>query len=310
MEKFEYKNVIERSNMELDDLIEYYRLLRKYEYDTGVPVTKGMKARKLIHPLLLEGIKLSRKIEGKNLTILNDKSTETDKPIIYVSNHIGRFDVEMCFEALKKHAYLFIGDPCDLYQSLSGLLLYLNGMIVLETSDKEDRHIAKERAVELLQNLGSILIYPEGAWNLTQEKIIMYLYTGAVEMAIRAGAIIIPMAIEQYGQDYVVNIGENIDLTNANLDDKRLYTDQLRDIMATLRWDIWENQQITNRSEISDNYIEEYVKSIMSESEFVYTTDDAYRTYYKPKDITTKEEAFSFMKTLKPSKNNAFLLKK
>lgn len=310
MEEFEKKNVFERSKMNLDELTEYYKLLRKYEYETGVPIDKGLMVRKAIHPVLLNAIKLSRKIEGKNLTILVDESTPTDRPVIYASNHIGRFDVEMCFEALKNHAYLFLGDPRDIYQSYVGLILYLNGMIALETDDKPDRFIAKERAIELLNKNGSILIYPEGAWNLTAEKIIVPIYSGTVEMAIKSNAIIVPMAIEQYGQDYVVNIGKNIDLSGKDLKDKSILSEDLRNTLATLRWQIWETTDTVKRSDIPDDYFSTYVKNIMDESEFIYTADDAFNSYYRPKDQTSPEEAFAFMKKLVPSKNNAFLLKK
>lgn len=56
---------------------------------------------------------------------------------------------------------------------------------------------------------GDLLIYPEGAWNITENQVVMPLYTGTAEMAIRTGAEIIPIAIEQGGKRYYANIGEN-----------------------------------------------------------------------------------------------------
>lgn len=59
--------------------------------------------------------------------------------------------MESCFEAIKKHAFLFIGDPRELYRNFDGLILFLNGMICLETRSKTDRRIAKENALRLLK---------------------------------------------------------------------------------------------------------------------------------------------------------------
>lgn len=63
----------------------------------------------------------------------------------------------------------------------------------------------------------------------------MQLYDEAVEMAIRTGADIIPIAIEKYGNRYVVNIGKNFSCKNVCLADKKLYTSMLRDVLATLK---------------------------------------------------------------------------
>lgn len=307
MNEFEYKSLREVKEMSLEDVIEYYKLLRQYEFEQGIPVDKGMKFRELIHPLCLGSVQLDAVAKKRKIHIINDQSHVTDKPVIYVSNHIGRFDVEACFQSIKKHAYLFLGDPEDLYKSFAGLLLYANGMIVLETDDKIDRFIAKERAIELLKAGKSILLYPEGAWNLSMNQIIMPLYAGAVEIALKTGVEIVPMAIEQKGSEFYVNIGKNLDLSSVKLEGKFEYTDQLRNILANLRWKLWENFEVEKRENVIQTY-EEYVSSIMSESEFIYTAEDAFNSYFS--SYASPDEVFSFMKKLQPNKNNAFLLKK
>lgn len=309
MDEFEYKNILQIKNMSLEEVVEYYKLLRQFEFEKGIPIDKGVGFREFLHPFCLDTVKIDGLLKRRKIIVLNDESTVTDKPVLYVSNHIGRFDVEACFEAIKKHAYLFIGDPEDLYKSLAGLLLYANGMIILETDDKIDRFIAQERAIELLKYGKSLLLYPEGAWNLSINQIIMPLYAGAINIALRSGVEIVPMAIEQKGTNFFVNIGKNIDLSNVSMKDKYKYVQELRDILASLRWKIWENFECEKRDNVLITY-EEYVNSIMSESEFIYTADDAFKSYYKPKGTSSPEEVFSYMKKLQPNKANAFLLKK
>ena len=307
MSEFKYKSLREIKEMNLESVKEYYKFLRQYEFENGVPIDKGVQTRELLHPICLGSIELDGAIKKRKIHIINDSSHEINKPVLYVSNHIGRFDVEACFEAIRKHAYLFIGDPEDLYKSFAGLLLYANGMIVLETDDKIDRFIAKERAIELLRAGKSVLMYPEGAWNLSINKIIMPLYAGAVEIAMKSGVEIVPMAIEQKGSEFYVNIGENLDLSNVKFEERFEYSQKLRDILATLRFGLWEEFMIEKRENVLQNY-DDYVSKIMSESEFIYTADDAFKSYFKNGD--SPEEVFSFIQKLEPNKNNAFLLKK
>lgn len=82
----------------------------------------------------------------------------------------------------------------------------------------------------------------------------MKLFTGMVEMAIRGEADVVPIAIEQYGNTYYVNIGKSIDCAKVSLDKKREKSDELRDILCTLRWEVWEKDGITKRADIPEKY--------------------------------------------------------
>ena len=148
MDKFEKKNILELKKMTLEEVKKYYVELRKYEYEEDIPI-KGIEFRKNIHNLLLRLIKLERHLSKQQLEIINDRREKTDRPIIYACTHIGGDDVQRTFEAIEDHAYLFIGDLEELYRDLLGFILYLNGAICLETGIKEDRKIAKYRAIEV-----------------------------------------------------------------------------------------------------------------------------------------------------------------
>lgn len=166
------KNFFQRMRMPLPELEEYYRRCRKEAFWGNVPI-RGMKVRKLIHPLLLLAVRVRMLISRG-----------------------------------------------------------LNGAICCDTSSKSDRHIGKETCIRLLNQGGSLLIYPEGAWNILENQVVMPLYTGAVEMAIRTGVQNVPVAIEEYGKHYYVNIGRNINLADFSLGQKQEATDLLRDTLS------------------------------------------------------------------------------
>lgn len=280
---FKRKNIIYRTIMPLDQLIEYYRNERKYIYENNIPV-KGIKWRKRIHKIMFAIIKMKRVLLHQKLTILHDEREDTDKPIIYACTHIGRYDIEMALESIQDTCFLFLGSPGKLYRSLDGVLVYLFGFIGCDTTEKEDRHIAKELAIRTLKQGGNILIFPEGAWNITENQVVMKLYTGTIEMAIRSGADIVPIAIEQYEKSFYINIGKNISLDKAtNLNEKRRLCDDLRDILCTLKWEIWEQFPIVQRSSLTENMGQIFVGRIMSETANDYTVEEIERDRFHEK---------------------------
>lgn len=310
MTKFEKKSVLKKMKMNIDELSNYYKELRKYNYEQGIPL-KNIQTRRIIHEIPLSILKLDRVLSGEKVKIISDERIDTSAPKIYACTHIGGKDIERVFEAIEEHCYLFLGDPGEIYKSPVGMLLNLNGMIPLETRDKQDRKIAKERAVELLKKGGNLLIFPEGAWNITENLPVMKLFPGTVSMAIESGAEIIPVAIEQENNTFYVSFGKNIKYINKNLEERHELTSDLRDNLVTLMWDLW--TEINNkmiRKELPEDFKENYVSSIINKCDYGYTAQDVIETRYHDKTITTPEEAFSFKKKLIPSKKNAFLLKK
>ena len=299
MEHFEKKGLLELRKLSLDELKKYYVELRKYEFDNSVPL-KGIKLRQKIHKLLLSIIKIDRVLAKEKLIIVDDKREKTDKPIIYACTHIGGNDIQRTFEAIKEHAYLFLGDPEGLYKDISGLLLYLNGVICMETGVKNDRYIAKERAIELLKNGGDLLIYPEGAWNITENLPVMKLYTGTIKMAMETNAEIIPIAIEQYDDTFYVNIGKNIKVnSNGSVKEQNL---DLRDALATLKWEIWEGRGMQPRESINQSFVDSFKQSIVDKCEYGFTIDDVYATMYKDESDIVHEQVLPFIKPKSLSK--------
>ncbi|MBQ2409517.1 MAG: 1-acyl-sn-glycerol-3-phosphate acyltransferase [Bacilli bacterium] len=309
MENFEKKKMLEIFKMDIEEAVDYFTKLRQYNYENNNPI-ELVQFRRKIHSLLINAIKIDRMLNKESITILNDRRKNNNKPIIYTATHIGGQDIERIAEAIKDHSYIFIGDPKELYKDLAGLILYLNGVIYIQTDNKIDRKIGKERSIEVLKNNDNLLIFPEAAWNFSDNKPVLGLFNGAVDMALKANADIVPVAIEQYNNHYIVNIGENIDVNNYNDLSQTEQTKILRDQMATLRWEIWENAGIMKREDINDKFMKQYHDNIQANLVHGYTIEEANRTSFKDKNITEPKEAFAFMENITPSKENAFLYRK
>lgn len=289
----ENKNFIQRMKMDIDTLSDYYMEKRLERFESNIPL-KGIDLRKKIHGLPLKLVELDRKASKETVSIINDERIITDRPKIYACTHIGGNDIQRVFEAIREHAYLFLGDPKGLYKDISGLLLFLNGVINMETKDKTDRFIAKERAIELLNKNGNLLIFPEGAWNITPNLLVMDLYKGAVLMARETGADIIPVAIEQYDNDFFVSIGKNIkmdDYSTLSLGDLNIV---LRDAMGTQKWNIVEKHPQSRKDLNIDE--KDFAQSIVDKCPYGFTVEDVEKTRYIDKDKIVLQKPYGFVK--------------
>lgn len=306
---------IKAITMSQDELDKYYIGKRKYIFEKTGGVPKRIKLHNLLHHLLIPCITLLRKINGIKLTVVCDERKRTNdkrnKSIIYACTHIGGVDIETAFEAIKSPCWLFLGDPREVYRNFDGFMLSANGVICVDSKDKEDRRIGKETAIGLLKNGGSLLIFPEGAWNISENEPVMGLFSGTAEIAIRSGAEIVPIAMECYDKHMYVAIGENKEISKYSMQDKYILTRDLRDNLATLKWRIFETIGIQKRSEITTDYKEEFINSIINDNKDTsYSLQDVVDTRFVDRNVTTYEEAFEHLNTLIPSMANAFLYKR
>lgn len=308
--KFNKKNILELRKESVDEINKYYRELRKYEFDNDVEL-KNFELRKKIHPLMMMVLKIDRIIDKEKVIIIGDKRKPHHKPVIFAATHIGGNDIMRVFEAIKEHAYIMLGDPGIVYVNEIGLFLRLNGFIPVDTRDKEDRKIAYARSVEVINNNVNMLIFPEGAYNVFEHLPIMKIFPGAVRMAKETNSEIIPIAIEQYGKDFLVNIGENIKIDNNMSNEEANVI--LTEILSTLKWEIWETQEIAQRESYTDEYINNFRQSVVDRDDYgdyVYTLQDIYETMYHDSSIISLEEVFEPINNLITNKNKTRVLRK
>ena len=202
-----------------------------------------------------------------------------------------------------------LGNPGILYKKIIYQGLRMNGVIPLETLDKKERKIAYNRAVELLNKNGNLLIFPEGAWNVSPNVFVMKLFTGTVRIAGDTGAEIIPIATEQYGNKFYFNIGKNYTVPENYLDIAEDLTDELWEKLATLKWEIMLSQPELKRDEIPE--LEDFQDEIIERCNYGYgfSLEDAFKERFHDKYAIEEEEVFAFLKNIDINLNNAFLMK-
>lgn len=79
-------------------------------------------------------------------------------------------------------------------------------------------------------------------------------------MAKEAGVHIVPIAVEQYGNKFYFNIGENYGIAKNTTKSEAELNRELRDKLATLKWQLLESQPSLQRKNVPEGYIHEFQK--------------------------------------------------
>lgn len=311
MDTFKKLSLLEKRKMAIEELVKYYAEYRIYCYNRGDKL-KGIELRKKLHPIINFILKTDQILSRENNIVISDKShKDPNVSKIYACTHIGGNDIQRTFQIIKEPAYLMLGDPGILYKMPIYQGLKLNGVIPLETKNRTDRKIAYNRSIELLTNGGNLLIYPEGAWNVSPNVIVMKTFNGTVRMAKETGVDIIPIAVEQYGKSFYFNVGENYKIDKDTPKSEAELNLDLRDKLATLKWEIMEAQPMMKREDVPNDYLDDFQSEIVERCNYGYgfSLEDALSESFHDKNIISEEEVFSFLDSIDLNVDNAFLLR-
>ncbi|MBQ8518835.1 MAG: 1-acyl-sn-glycerol-3-phosphate acyltransferase [Agathobacter sp.] len=243
---------------------------------------KGISIRKTIRPLLVFMLRIQRLFTGLKIEIISKPDFKRDKPVIYAVSHIGKWDLEIIHEVLRNHFWVVAADFLHMYGHIDLPFMWATGCIFVNEYSKSDRRYTKKMMTKVLKQGDNVLIFPEGEWNLTENEIIRDTSFGTVDSALRTGVSIVPIAMEQYQNLFVINVGEDLCLDEISgkytdkefseldmeLDEERRIIREieleanriLRDALATLKWEIWERKGIERRKDIPSNYWYEFIK--------------------------------------------------
>ena len=260
---------------------------RKEKNMSIIPSKFKIRLKSIIHPLLLSVARksVSYKIEKCNKYASKDIVFDKKRPIIYACNHSTSFDVPIAFTAIKKHTLLFAGkQPLE---KIDELFFNLNGTIYVDRKNKEDMALSKEAIIGTLKNNNNILIFPEGTWNMTDSNLMLEMKWGIIDIAKQSNAIIVPLALD-YDYDNKIcryKFGDSIDANNYSLKEGIRV---LRNALASLKWDLFEEKGLSKRKEL--DLIEEQKKIMHSVEEYPkldyeYEKSIVFHSYARPEEV-------------------------
>lgn len=94
---------LKRRSMPLSELEAYYGQQRQTNFKRN-RLFCGTYWRKVLHPILIAGLKVKHFACRKKIVIVGDKRERTEHPVIYAATHIGWYDIEIYLKSFENQS--------------------------------------------------------------------------------------------------------------------------------------------------------------------------------------------------------------
>ena len=261
------------------------------------------KLREFIHPLMLKAISSRRQFR---LEVMGE--IPENQQFIFVANHYGIDDFPTVGEVIGRHVYVLVSDVDR--KTASGLALSLNGVVWTNRLNPESRKQAKEELIRHLHLGRSIVMFPEGTWNLSPNLLMLPMYFGCISISQETGVPILPVYL---------HFTEEVCKAEINPpfypgEDKVAAIRDLRDILASSAWRFLEQEPMLSRADLNMNMWEENIQGRYQKYDRGRKDPEGVRRYesaliFRPKGQSAPEEVFTHLDELIPCWENAFLFR-
>ena len=259
------------------------------------------KLFQLIGPIFLHGMKVKR---------VNIAALPNNRPIIFSPNHGFTEDVMSSFLLGDMHGFPICGSLPLYFNTVDGIALSIYGSVLINRRNKDSRGALINKAVNVLENGGNILMFPEGVWNKTANKLTIDFWPGIFWIAKQSNALIVP--------EIHLPVEKTIYCSRLPAFDVSVYDDSqvkealndLRTIMNTELYSLMEKYAHTTREEIigecesmteaGEKFFQERVNSVGKYYDYPMEVSADYR----PKDIIREVDVWKPIANIQPTKEN------
>ena len=266
------------------------------------------KLIKLIGPLFLKNKQV---FEDKN-ELLGIKKYETndvilnDNAVIWASNHHFKDDALGTVLAANRNAYILFGSLPQFYNTFDGITAWLNGVILVNRKNKNSKNSVVDKGIYLIKNKKDLIIYPEGVWNKSPNKLMLDLWPGIYRICKETGCKVVPVSHYirdcdlKYPSNYIHTVVDN----PIRIDDlsEKAGLEYLRDIIATWYYLMMERYgQSTREEEIANhvNSISAWEDKLISR----LTTAERYDSEIELSADYVKREELEYIKAIEDIEN-------
>ena len=214
-------------------------------------------------------------------------------PVIWVANHSFKDDI-LATVLASRHSYIFFGSLPMFYNTFDGISAYLNGVVMCNRKISASRQASAENAKRILQMGTDLLLFPEGVWNKTPEKLLLDFWPGVFRIAKETGSQVIPV-IHYLADPHKKEKGNVIHTVIADPISMDVFTEKeglsvLRDTMATWYYLMMERygrttrQQLLSKSSYADEAWEKYIAMHVGKVRY-YDREIELKADYRPREI-------------------------
>lgn len=238
---------------------------------------------------------------------------EKDTPYIFTSTHLFTEDVAAVMTCIDRPVYIFIGSNDQLTRNIDLYAAWAAGLIAVDITSPQSRKESFLKMKRIIDSGSSVLIFPEGSYNHTENKLVKQLYSGVYNLARATEAEVVPIApfhtpkletgmkyFNDLGRDEIyVSFGNALYISEYDEMDNGLTV--LRDELARLQLNHIVNytNELKREDLLGDIHYAwmEYFEELMHKMNWGDNTDWYEELLTRKTDEELKQlDAFSFMK--------------
>ncbi len=258
----------------------------------------GMKVRKILNPLIrrLLPLGMKRKINKQELAKKYPKLNKKEA-YIFASSHSFTEDIIAGIVAIDRPCYVLLGTTDQLMYNRLIYAAWAIGFIYVDKSSEASKKNSILKMERVIKNGISVLIFPEGALNNTEELPIGEIRGGVYSVAEKTGAKVVPLSSfnEMGKKNITFEFGNPRDITKLP---KKESLELLRSEMGLLNYyNIKKSASKFIREDIDAKFQEEnkeckipkYVKPTDEKLKFMEQRRDEYHTTKWTKNVGSEE---------------------
>lgn len=227
----------------------HYKKDKRQKAKTLIDSQFIIRIRDILYPFLIFLIRTKVRYQIKTR---NTCTYLLDKPVIFAANHSAFQDTPIMLRVTKRRSYIFGG--LQRLPFFDWLFFVLNGTVWVNRQDREDMTASKDALIGYLKKGQSILWFPEGTWNLTENHLMLPMRWGIIDIAKQCDAQIIPVALDYDREGMICSVKFGEPMAGGDFENKAEAIRNLRDMLATLRWDLMSRKRLFATEKIEDAY--------------------------------------------------------
>lgn len=223
-----------------------------------------------------------------------------EEPVIWCANHSFKDDVLATVLACR-HAYILFGSLPVYFNTFDGVSAFINGVVMCNRKIASSRHISTENAKRVLDMKADLILFPEGVWNKTPEKLVLDLWPGIYRTAKETGSKIVPVIhyLADPHKKYKDNVIHTVVADPVSIEglSEKGGMELLRDTMATWYYRLMERYGQSTRCELmegftnSDDAWESYIAMHTGKVKY-YDREIELNADFRPRSIVRSEDVW------------------
>ncbi len=170
--------------------IEYYSTIQSEFPDNRI---LALGPHFLQVPQIFENRNFLRNPDSNEKLVLDTPILLPPEPVIWAANHAFKDDALATILAAKRHAYILFGSLPQFFNTFDGVTAFLNGVIMINRKLSASKRTSIAKAVHAVRYGADLMVFPEGVWNKTPDRLLLDLWPGIYRIACETGARVVPI---------------------------------------------------------------------------------------------------------------------